>query len=63
MTARIVTASNHAILIDVGGVLSSGYTPESAGRWGARLGITPEEFLRAIRDLSLVILVLGLRVC
>jgi putative hydrolase of the HAD superfamily len=36
------------ILIDLGGVLINDYLPAAATTWGARLGITPQQFLAAL---------------
>ena len=41
-------APGKAILIDIGGVLIPGYLPAAAADWGARLGISPREFLAAL---------------
>lgn len=36
------------VLIDVGGVLVADFWPDAAATWGARLGISPEQFMTAL---------------
>ncbi|GGS12919.1 hypothetical protein GCM10010252_60590 [Streptomyces aureoverticillatus] len=43
-------APPRALLVDVGGVLVREYLPAAARDWGARLGLTPGEFLAALYD-------------
>jgi hypothetical protein len=41
----VAIGRDRAILVDIGGVLSSDYLPQVAARWSGRLDITPTEFL------------------
>ena len=43
-----VRGAAHAIVADIGGVLSGDHLPAAAAEWGARLGISQRAFLAAL---------------